>query len=201
MKLDQSWCPQCREWTVIDAGRPCAWCGETLVKRGGGWKRPDIQGRITESMARAIHAKYEAGWSARKLGQELWQVLGYRSSRTCESAIGRAFMRYGLPRRSRIEATVLASTSSGLSPRDDKERRRRRRVEAGYTTQLKARRPQCAGTRTQYPRKGERCTRAATAGSDYCPAHDPALAERRRAQLAAMRERAPNCNAELRKAA
>lgn len=200
MKLDQSWCPSCREWTVIDAGRPCAWCGETLVRKRGGYKRPDIQGRITERMAHAIHAKYEAGWSARKLGRELWQVLGYGSARTCEAAIGRAFMRYGLPRRERIEATVLASTSSGLSPRDEKERRRRR-VAAGYTTQLKVRQPTCKSVKSQYPRKGAPCKRPASEGSDYCPSHDPALAERREAHMEAMRERSPFCNAELREAA
>lgn len=192
MKIDQSWCPSCREWTVIDAGRPCAWCGEMLVKRRGGWRRPDIHGRINERMAYAIHAKYEQGISARKLGQALYATLGYRSSRTCEAAIGHAFHRYGLPVRGRIEATVLASTSSGLSPRNPRERRRRRR-EAGLVSSgvraMQPRQPQCEGMRSKYPRKGERCSKPAAVGSRFCWAHDPARREEVARIVTAARER------------
>src|SRR3972149_7053031 len=94
-RIDQSWCPSCKEWTVLDAGYPCAWCDTILVKRKGGWKRPDIHGRISESAARAIHAKYETGTSARTLGRELYRVLGYKSAHGCETAIspqGRALL-------------------------------------------------------------------------------------------------------------
>ena len=110
--LDQAWCPTCKEWTVLEVGWPCAWCETILVKRKGGWKRPDLRSRISEPAARAIHAKYETGVSARTLGRELYQVLGYRTPQTCEAAIGKAFRRYGLHIRGRIEATVLASTST-----------------------------------------------------------------------------------------
>lgn len=174
-RLDQAWCPTCREWTVLDVGKPCAFCETILVRKRGGWKTKS-RGRINERMARAIHAKYEAGWSARKLGQELWQVLGYASAHSCEFAIGNAFRRYGLPVRERIEATILASTSSGLSPRDDRERRRRRR-EAGLVVSglraMRPRQPRCAGVKLQAPGKGKPCSKPSLVGSDFCLAHDP----------------------------
>src|SRR3990172_6921294 len=156
-RIDQSWCPSCKEWTVLDAGWHCAWCDTILVKRKGGWKRPDLHGRISESAARALHAKYETGISARTLGRELYRVLGYKTTNPCEAAIGAAFHRYGLPVRDRIAATILASTTSGLSPRDHRERYRRRR-EAGLTSKGHERQPLCEGVRLRYPRKGERCS-------------------------------------------
>lgn len=185
MNVQQSWCPTCREWTVIDAGRPCAFCDTPLVARRGGWKRPDLVGRINETAARAIHAKYLTGVSARTLGRELHQVLGYKTPATCENAIGVAFHRYGLPTRDRVEAARLASTTNGLSPRDWRERYRRRKA-AGYTIHLEPLQPRCAGLRSQYPRKGERCRRPALSGSDYCFAHDP----ERRAEVLAIVEHA-----------
>jgi hypothetical protein len=188
VKIEQSWCPTCKEWTVLEAGCPCAWCDTTLIRKRGGWKR-DVRHRINESMARAIHVKYAAGWSARKLSIELHQVLGYKSYHSAEVAIGQAFRRYGLPVRERIEATVLASTSSGLSPRDHRERYRRRKA-AGLTIHMQPLQPLCVATRRQYPRKGAPCSRPAMFGSDYCRAHDPTWEAERQAHLAAMRARA-----------
>ena len=174
---------------MLEPGWPCAFCDTLLVKRKGGWKRPDLRGRISEAAARAIHAKYATGVSARTLGRELYQVLGYKTANTCETAIGDAFKRYGLARRERIEATVLASTSSGLSPRDWRERNRRRKA-AGLTVHMKPLQPKCKSVRRQYPRKGEPCACRAMFGSDYCAAHDPAREEWRQEHLAAMRARA-----------
>lgn len=176
-RLLQAWCPSCREWTVLDPGQTCAWCSTRLVRRRGGWKRPDLTGRISEPAARAIHLKYQQGISARTLGRELYRVLAYKNARTCEVAIGTAFRRYGLPVRDRIAATVLASTTSGLSPRDHRERRRRRKA-AGLvgsgTRAMQSRQPLCAGVRQQHPRKGQPCARPAMFGSRFCQAHDPA---------------------------
>jgi len=183
-RIDQSWCPSCKEWTVLDAGWPCAWCDTILVKRKGGWKRPDIHGRISESAARAIHAKYETGTSARTLGRELYRVLGYKSAHGCETAIGAAFHRYGLPVRDRIAATVLASTTKGLSPRDWHERRRRR-LEAGLTLKGQERQAVCEGVKLQSPGKGKRCSRPAVYGSRFCYVHDP----ERRAEVIAITAR------------
>lgn len=168
-----AWCPTCREWAASDPGWPCAWCDTRLEQRRGGWKRPDLIGRISERAARAIHAKYQTGISARTLGRELYQVLGYKNPRTCEMQIGVAFKRYGLPVRDRIEATRLASTTNGLSPRDWRERYRRRR-EAGLGIHMEPLQPRCKAVRVCYPRKGEPCRKPAMRGSDYCISHDPA---------------------------
>lgn len=174
---------------MIDVGRPCAWCDTTLVRRRGGWKQPGLHGRISETQARAIHLVYMRGVSAHKLGQRLYEQLGYASPGTCEMAIGVAFRRLGLHVRERIEATVLASTRNGLSPRNDRERRARRTA-AGLNTQTaQPLRPRCAAVRVQYPRKGQPCRRPATGGSDYCTSHDPARQDERAAHLAAARDR------------
>lgn len=189
VRVSQAWCPSCNEWTVVDAGRPCAWCGTILVVKRGGWKHQNSRSRISRDKAVAIHWKYETGVSARTLGRELHKVLGYKSPQSCEAAIGIAFKRYGLPRRDRIQATILASTTSGLSPRDHRERSRVRR-EAGLTYQgMRSRRPRCAGVRTQAPRKGGQCENVAQADSVYCYQHDPATKAERDRHAAEMRAR------------
>lgn len=188
---DLGWCPRCEQHTVQEVGAACFWCNATIIRRQrGGWKRPDKTSLINEASARAIHAKYSQGVSARKLAQRLYLVLGYKSPATCEAAIGVAFKRYGLPVRDRIAATVLASTKNGLSPRNDQERRRRRR-EAGLTSHMQERQPQCAAVKLQPPRKGERCTRPAMEGCEYCCNHDPARRDETVARLHTMRERLP----------
>lgn len=186
------WCPACREWTVIDAGRPCAWCGTRVVEKRGGWKRPDLTGRISEPAARAIHAKYQTGISANRLGKELYQVLGYKTPGACALAIGDAFRRHGLPVRGQVAATVLASTRNGLSPRDPRERYARRKA-AGLVPSgkraMQPRQPRCKAVKSQAPQKGRQCLRPAMLGSDYCQSHDPAGDVARREQLARMRAR------------
>jgi hypothetical protein len=101
--------------------------------------------------------------------------------------IGSAFKRYGLPVRGRIEATILASTTNGLSPRDRRERYRRRRdASLRVSGEIRPLQPLCKGHRIQYPRKGEPCSRPALYGSEYCKAHDP----QHRAEVLAIVERA-----------
>lgn len=187
-RLDQAWCPGCQEWTVLDPGQPCAWCSTMLVRKRGGWKRPDHVGRISETAARAIHAKYQTGVSARTLGRELFEVLGYKSARSCEVAIGTAFSRHNLPVRGRLEASVLASTRDGLSPRDWRERYRRRKA-AGYTIHLEPLRPLCKGVRQRAPGKGQPCSKPAAHGSAYCVSHDPERDRARRENLEHARAR------------
>lgn len=191
--MSGAWCPTCRDWSVGDVGERCGWCDTTIVRRRGGWKRPDMTGRIGEAAARAIHAKYQTGVSANQLGKQLFAVLGYKTPNSCAIAIGDAFRRHRLPIRGHAEATRLASTRNGLSPRDDAERRRRR-IAAGLVGSgeraMQPRQPRCAGVKQQYPRKGERCANPAAVGSDYCPNHDPRhrartlhIIERARARL------------------
>lgn len=187
VRLDQSWCPSCKEWTVLDAGRPCAWCDTILVRRRGGWKRPDQTGRISETQARALHLLYQQGRSLNKIAELVWERLGYASRHSCQVALHGAFKRHGLPRRAQVEATRLAVTTDGLSPKDWRERSRRRRA-AGLTTKDKQQRqPLCAAVRSQYPRLGEPCSRPAARGSLYCVSHDPERREQRAAHLARMR--------------
>jgi len=189
LRIEQSWCPTCKEWTVIDAGRPCAWCDTPTIRKRGGWKHPSNRSRISRDKALAIHKKYQTGVSARTLGRELHTVLGYKSAQSCEAAIGAAFKKHGLPTRDRIAATILAATKDGLSPRDHKERSRVRR-EAGLTYQgMRSRRPRCAGVRTQHPRAGGQCENVSMVGSDYCFNHDPARKEQRDRIAADMRAR------------
>lgn len=185
-----AWCPTCREWTVLSVGKPCAWCDTILIRKRGGWKRPDLAARISPAAAQAIHHKYMAGVSARALGRQLYQVLGYKNARSCEIAIGDAFRRHHLPIRERTQATRLAVTTHGLSPRDHRERARRRR-QAGLTITLEPPQPRCKGVRSQYPRKGEPCQRPAAKGSDYCVSHDPQRRAEVNAHLARLRQRLP----------
>lgn len=189
VRLEQAWCPQCREWTVVDAGRPCAWCGTVLVRRRGGWKRPDAVGRIGEQHARVLHQAYERGLSLNQIAERVWQRFGYASSHSCQVALHGAFKRYGLPRRDQKEATRAASTKDGLSPKDWRERSRRR-IAAGLTKEGKPRQPLCAGVRLQPPRRGERCSRPALKGGVFCASHDPDRKEQRDRQLELMRSRA-----------
>jgi len=89
-----------------------------------------------------------------------------------------------IPEGTDVAATVLASTTKGLSPRDWHERRRRR-LEAGLTAKGHKRQPLCEGVRLRYPRKGERCSLPAGYGSRFCYVHDP----ERRAEVIAITAR------------
>ena len=166
MKIVQAWCPTCRERTVLDAGKPCAWCGTRLVERD-----PGSGSRISDAQARVIYAKYQQGWSARKLGRLLFRTLGYASPASCANAIGETFLRLGLPVRGRMKAVVLASTVHGLSPRDKREQRRRRRQAGLNTDTAQPLQPACVGVNERHPRKGLPCAKPARVGSVYCHSH------------------------------
>lgn len=191
-RIDQAWCPECEEFTVLDAGRPCAWCGTMLVKRRGGWKHPNPRHLIPDSELRALHTIHvgAAKASLNKLAGQVWERYGYASRGSCASAISGGWKRLGLKARDRIEVTVAVSTTRGLSPRDHRERSRVRR-EAGLTYQgMRPRQPLCQGVRQWYPRKGEQCQRPAMFGSAFCVSHDPEREQERVAHLASMRARA-----------
>lgn len=166
MRIEQAWCPACREWTVIDAGRPCAWCGTRLVERP-----PERTMRISDAQARVIYAKYQKGWSARKLGRLLFRTLGYASPASCANAIGDSFRRLGFPVRGHAKSVVLSSTVHGLSPRDKDERKRRRRQARVNIETGKPLRPVCAAVNRRHPRKGLPCSKPARHDSVYCQSH------------------------------
>jgi hypothetical protein len=136
MRLEQSWCPNCLEWTSTDAGRPCVWCDTRTIAKRGGWKRPDLQrrSRVSPSQARAIHAAHQAGRSLRDLSDAVWEALGYASAKSCLEGIRSAFAREGLTARSRADGTRLSNTqrSMRLPGEDNLAFRRRRRREHGY---------------------------------------------------------------------
>jgi len=131
--LEQAWCPTCREWTVLDVGKPCAWCETLLVRKRGGWKRPDRY-RFTRRELQAIHATHMRGPSMRAIARGLWRRLGYASEHSCLGALLDAMHREGLRPRTHSEATALANRarSKRLPGETKNEYKRRVRREHGY---------------------------------------------------------------------
>lgn len=89
-------------------------------KRSGLWTKPHPLRRLTEAQVKAAHRLHVGGLSQRELGRLLFDRYGYSTPHACANALSRAFKRGGLPRRNRIEATVLASTTHGHGARHDK---------------------------------------------------------------------------------
>lgn len=149
--------------------------------------------RLKPHHVRLLHRIYlEEKIGVRALGERVYQQLGYSSSRVCGDAIYRGFVALSLPTRTQSEGTALKNLKHG--------RRRRALGETGpavqdYRRWLKeqrgAYRPQCQGVKSQPPRKGQRCTRPAMTGSDYCYSHDPSLAAERRVHIERMWARQP----------
>lgn len=133
---DLGWCPNCREFTVVDVGRPCAWCDTTVVRKRGGWKRPDRAqtSRISRSQALAIHAVHCQGLSLREIARRTWQKLGYSSEGSCLEGIRAAFDREGLNSRTQTQATAAANRERRARPDNESKNayKRRRRREHGY---------------------------------------------------------------------
>jgi hypothetical protein len=195
------WCPTCREPTVTEPGRACAWCDTTIVtlatatRRRGGGKPKGKYAKVTDAQLATLHAVYwRNGLSVRQLANHgdppIWKRLGYATDHACANALHKLLRDRGYELRDRIEATVLASTKNGLSPRDSQERKRRR-LEAGLTQKAKARNEQCVAVKQQAPRKGQQCTRPSIDGSMYCQSHDPERVAANVARCATMRARLP----------
>lgn len=95
-----------------------------LVKNGRGgytWTNPHPSRKLTEEQ---VHAAYllhtDGGLSLRELGRQLYERLGYASSKSCAVALSDAFKRDALKARDRVEATRLVSTTHGHGARADK---------------------------------------------------------------------------------
>lgn len=135
MRIDQSWCPNCQEFTVTDAGRPCVWCDTRTVAKRGGWKRPDktASSRISPAQARALHAAHQH-LSLRDIAAKVYETLGYKTQLSCLEGMRAAFRREGLTGRSQPAATSLANVQRGkrLPGETPQEYKRRRRREVGY---------------------------------------------------------------------
>lgn len=124
-----AWCPTCREYTVLDAGEPCAWCNTIVVKKRGGWKRPDrrARSRITTAQANAIHVAHLNGMSLREISRRVYTQLGYASDASCLEGIRAALDRERLPVRAHSAATAAANRARGNRlPGEDKNAYRRR---------------------------------------------------------------------------
>lgn len=180
-------CQTCRDEALISDAGLCVWCDTPLErprpKRGGG-KPAGKYGKLSDDQLRLAHRLYASrGLSLRRLGALLWERHGFASPKSCAGALHVGFVRLGLPRRGRVEATVAASLKHGRARRATQAAYKRwRREQAGY-------RPQCAATKRNPPRAGTRCTRRAMHGSDYCSNHEPSRQTAQRDQLAAMRDR------------
>lgn len=190
-----AYCDACREEVPVGEEDECLWClGPTRdeyrkrkpAKKSDRRRRP--KGRISHEQLRLLHRIHiEKGRSINSLAEELWEQFGYASKRSCASAIGRGFKQLGLKARDRIEATVAASTKHGMAPKHGPRPGYgfyKRRVLHGIPDQ-----PGCAGTLTQGAVRGERCSRPAMHGSEFCSSHDPTLAAQREAHLREVRIR------------
>lgn len=165
---------------------------ERAIARGGGRKKGS--GRIKPQHLPVLYHLYVAEQlSCRKIGERVWQQLGFASARSAGEAVFRAFKEAGYKLRTQSEATSLRNYKHGrrtralgeTGPAVAEYRRWLKETEGRY-------RPRCQGVKLQPPRKGTPCTKAAMNGSDFCFGHDPARAEQRNAITAAMRERMPD---------
>jgi ribosomal protein L34E len=158
------------------------------------WHSRTMNRKLRPRMGKLTKRQVEQAWviysrtptmSLNELGKRLYKQLGYKTHASAAGALATAFKDHGFEVRGRIEQVVLTTTTNGLSPRDWKERRRRR-VEAGLTNKGKQFKGRCAGTTP----KGKRC-KARAMDSGYCFSHDPARAAERDAITARMRSRSP----------
>lgn len=150
-------------------------------------KRRGSPRRLSDEQVAEAYRRYrEEGISAHALAKELWREAGYSGPGSCETALGKAFREAGYEVRERIEATRLASTKHGMAPKHGPRPgygTYKRRVLRGQED-----RPLCQGKKATAPGKGKPCERRASAGSEYCPGHDPEKQAKRRAHLARLHQ-------------
>lgn len=133
-----------------------------------------------------LHKLYvEQQLSCRKIGELVWEQLGYKTARSCGEALYKAFHEHGYELRSQSEATSLRNFRHGRGGSDRDEGAYRRWFKETHGRYQ----PVCKGVKKNPPRKGSPCTRHAMEGSDFCFSHDPERAAQRNAMAAGMRER------------
>ncbi len=193
LTVSASYCPSCRELTVIDVGRPCAWCDTITVPpprpRG---KPKGKHARVSDEQLKILYRVYvERRVSVRQIAGQVWEQLGYASAQACGNSLHALLTDRGYKLRSQREVTVARNHRHGRKPRAlagpavGEYRRWLKELQGAY-------RPTCAGTKANAPRKGSPCTRPAMVGSDYCLGHDPERAAERERTLAMMRSRLPH---------
>jgi len=192
-----AWCPTCEQKCVPMRNGTCGFC-DTPVKPLPPWemsakgkrrRRTGLPRRISDADLHKLHVLHTQAkkLSALELARKVYVRFGYSSPQACHAAILSGWKTLGLKARDRIEMTVEMSTKNGLSPRNWTDRRRRR-LAAGLTNKGRVRQPRCPATTA----RGKRCTHRSMP-SGFCWAHDPARAEERSRQLAAMRAKSPIC--------
>lgn len=191
---DIAWCPTCEQECLPMRNGTCGFCDtpvEALKPKPApvvvARRRRGVPRRISDAELRKLHALHTQAkrLSVRELSRKIYERFGYTSPASCERAISAGWNDLGLKARDRIEMTVEMRTTNGLSPRNWKDRRRLR-LAAGLTCKGKQRHARCKAKTA----RGKRCTRPVMEG-EYCWSHDPATAEERKRQCAAMREHSP----------
>lgn len=76
-----------------------------------------VEFKIPLADARQAHAEHLAGWSLRAIARLRWQKWGYASANSALEGLRGVFRALDLPVRSRVQATVEASTRHGNSRR------------------------------------------------------------------------------------
>lgn len=195
VSVSASYCPACRELTVIDVGRPCAWCDTITVPPPRPLGKPKGKhARVSDEQLRILYRVYvERRVSVRQIAEAVWQQFGYASSAACATSLYSLFVDRGYRLRSQHDVTVTRNFKHGRKPRSLGEtgpavaeyRRWLKELQGAY-------RPTCQGVKANSPRKGSPCTRPAMVGSDYCLGHDPERAVERDRITAMMRARQPH---------
>ncbi len=188
-----TYCPSCREEAIFTSTGRCTWC-DTVIDvdappQPPAPPEPSRFGKghgtdwLTEKQIHQAHADHQAGKSLRRIAHELAPGTRYTNPNSIATTLSTEWKRRGWPVRSQRDATILASTTHGLLPRDQSKRdrafiREQRRLR-GDTRGV-----QCAAIKTRPGKgRGEQCQRPALAGEAYCLNHHPDKAADRAAHL------------------
>jgi len=188
-------CPKCGGRKGVQAHT----CHACRRKRRGGYNSGKVGGRrrgptlITEELLEHARGLYASGLSLRQVAAEIHDQTAYKTKASCAEALYGHFKRRGWKLRPQREVTAARNFKHGRKTRavagGPKEVAYRHWLaqQRGWTAVNGPGRPACKAVKTQYPGKGQPCTRHAMQDSDYCWAHDPSRAAQRDAHLAAMR--------------
>lgn len=166
----EAYCAQCRD-DVIPLDGSCPWCdGPVGQRKPRSIPRRGQGRRLSDAQVRAAHRlHWEEGLSLRELGRRLYRQAGYSSAKSCAGALSNAFAGMALPARDRIDATVVASTSHGLSPRVPRTLGEREAKLAHRRTLAQAGREPCSAVTGH----GFPCQNFCPSGMRTCRFHSP----------------------------
>lgn len=144
--MSADWCPDCRERTTINNRGLCAFCDARLVKKPGGWKRPDKRPLFTDPQLTVLYRAYVAdrSLSIEELGRRVFEAAGYKSAKSAAVSLSVQWRMRGWPVRGRVEQARLVPKAPAAGAR------------------------LCAAT----ARSGRPCRKYPRTGSRFCLAHD-----------------------------